>query len=136
MSMLLLWLGLVQPFPLQGLWALKGVEQHQPLFQIGQDRIVSSMSKGAVSMTPTLIEFMPHNNTVMMVLQQPQVERKPSDWYNVVKYSTFIRYFHKIQKHGMVIWCQILNDNEMIISGSIGDEYWQSCCNLTRQEKN
>lgn len=128
---LLLSLPVVCTFPLQGLWTLKGMPR-PPSFQIEQDKIISSMSDGRVSITPKSVEFMPHNDTIMMVLQEPQVEQKPSDWYNVVKYSMFIHYFYKIQQHGMVVWVQLLDADQMQVSCSIGDEYWQSILDLTR----
>ena len=119
-------------FPLQGLWVAHDVAK-APLFQIDADKITTISDTGSLSMTPEVVEFMPHNGTIFLSLGQLKIEKKPSDWYNVAKYFSFLHYFKKIQEHGMLVWVETIDTDRVMISCRIGDQNWNSLFQLVRK---
>ena len=120
-------------FPLQGVWIAKNI-QKQPIFHFEDHKITSKSNRnGIVSMTPKINHVIYENQTIVMSLTNLQIEKKPTDWYNVAKYYPFMQYFQKIQQHGLLLWIHVVNSNETVISCQIGHEYWNSILRLTRK---
>lgn len=122
---------LLNAFSIKGLWIANSV-QPQPQFIVQENRITSSLNNGKISMIPNILEVIPHNSTLVISLKEPQIEKKPNDWYNFVKYSTFIHYYQKIQKHGLILWVHMTEIDQVNVSFCIGNEYWQSGLHLSR----
>lgn len=55
-------------------------------------------------------------------LDNVQLIQRPSDWYNVVKYRSFIKIFQKIKQYGLLCQIYFLNNNHLIVEPQIGKE--------------
>jgi len=55
-------------------------------------------------------------------LDKIQLKQKPADWFNVIKYKKYITVFQKIRKHGIVCQLFFMDENNLKILSTIGDE--------------
>lgn len=113
--MRLLWmilplLGFANPFFLIGTWK---IEKKNIEFMIDHDNIISHNHEigSIVRMRPHTIQI--KNGVYHIALHDLIIEKKPNDWYNIYKYSKYIRFMEDIKKYG--IHARIYTENDDII---------------------
>lgn len=78
----------------------------------------------------------------MMILDTIEIQRKPRDWMNVVKYRNHIEIFRKIKDHGIECEFHFIDENKMNVKPKIGDNtyedfiLWRDSGDREEKEKN
>lgn len=92
-------------------------QQHQPYgtIEISNENVVLGDDHRSIQFD--IIEFT-HNK---IVLQNIQVNKKPPDWYNVIKYKKYIDLYHKVRHHGIVCQYTFYDENSVEVRSNIND---------------
>lgn len=55
-------------------------------------------------------------------LKNMRVKQRPSDWYNVMKYKSFLGMFQKIKQYGLLCQLSFLDNDNVVVEPTIGKE--------------
>lgn len=66
-----------------------------------------------------------YQKTHEIILDNIQLQKKPSDWFNVVKYKDYIRIYKKIKEYGITCNFSFRDEKNLEIWSKIGEEKYQ-----------
>lgn len=106
---------LAHPFRLDGVW--KPIRSPGQRFEVRTDKVSSFSDQGSsISM-----DYEWEEGDVMR-LSHLVIHRKPHDWYNMRKYTKYIRYLSKAKAHGILVRIQVIDPDQIRIMATIGGE--------------
>lgn len=110
----------VRPFLLIGTWR-PAEKSNTNVFEIRSNRFLLHDHDRTISITPVSWTSHP-NRTITIGMENPTVDRPPPDWYNVVKYSRYIRYYRIAQKEGVRADIDVVDIDRIVVKARIGRE--------------
>jgi hypothetical protein len=90
------------------------------MIHVMEEKVVGTVDdRHSVEMT-----IVRHNKNKIW-LDNIQLKKKPSDWFNVIKYKDYIDIFRKIRKMGVACQYDFVDENNLEILSTIGDEQYK-----------
>ena len=107
---------------LLGNWKIMNLpHDSSPVFSVYNRYIVTNTTTSVLRMD--IIECKRHTpDNYTMKLDNLQIYKKPSDWYNIYKYSKYIFYVKKILNSGLYLNIHIIGDDSVAVDVTIGDD--------------
>lgn len=122
------------PF-IQGRWFISEKSLSSIRFQVDDSHITSFVDMGGVMRVKHSILPTNKKDCLVLSLTDPEIIKRPSDWYNLPKYAGNLGLFKRFQKEPSGIELEILDDSCLRVVVRLGDQEFQPFFLMREEER-